>query len=152
MKRQSWQQQMEQYRDGEMPPSDACEIEALLESPEGRNYDATLEALSAAARQAMPREHIADAQLPAFVAGIREGVEAPERSHRGFWALASLSTAALIVALSVFSVIMLNSQDAVHSTVEAAASEIEGAEIDTYTDEEDGTAVVWVSDTGSDTW
>lgn len=149
MKRRNWQHQVEQYRDGELPESGA--IEALLDTPEGRAYDASLKALSAAARESMPRHHIADAQMPAFMAGIREGVEAPERGRRGFWAVASLSTAALIVAASVFSVIMLNSQDAVHSTVEAAQSEIEGVEIDMYTDE-DGTAVVWVSDSGSDAW
>jgi len=147
-----WQERLERYRDGESPEAEALDVEGLLEDPEYRDYDASLAALSASAREAMPRAAIADAQLPAFVAGIREGVETPERGHRGFWALASLSSAAMIVALSVFSVIMLKSQDAVHSTVEAAETAIEGAEIDTYTDEEDGTAVVWVSDTGSDTW
>ncbi len=146
-----WQQRLEQYRDGELGDVDAREIEAMLEDPAHQAYDASLNALGAAARASMPRAGIADEQLPAFMAGIREGVERPQRGYRGFWALASLSTAALIVALSVFSVIMLKSQDAVHSTVEAAATEIEGAEIDTYVDD-DGTAVVWVSDTGSDTW
>ncbi len=148
MKRQTWQERIERYRDGELPDAAAHDIEEMLEEPAHRAYDASLTALGAAARAAMPRAEIADAQLPAFMAGIRDGVETPQRGHRGFWALASLSTAGLIVALSVFSVIMLNSQDAVHSTVEAATTEIEGAEIDTYTDE----AVVWVSDTGSDTW
>ncbi len=152
MKRPTWQERLERYRDGELGESDAQEVEAMLDAPAYRDYDASLAALSSAARESMPRSEIADAQLPAFMAGIREGVETPQRGHRGFWALASLSTAALIVALSVFSLIMLNSHDAVHTTVEAAASDIEGVEIDTYTDEEDGTAVVWVSDTGSDTW
>ena len=151
MKRPTWQERIEQYRDGELPDSETDELELMLEDSMHRDYDTALSSISAAAKDAMPRGVIADEQLPAFVAGIREGVEAPRRGHRGFWALASLSTAALIVALSVFSAIMLNSQDAVHSTVDAAASEIEGVEIDTYMGE-DGTAVVWVSDTGSDTW
>jgi len=152
MKRQTWQERIEQFRDGELPDSEAEELAAMLEEPAHRDYDASLAAMSTAAQGAMPRGVIADEQLPAFVAGIREGIDIPRRGHRGFWALASLSTAALIVSLSVFSVIMLNSQDAVHSTVEAAASEIEGVEIDTSYMGEDGTAVVWVSDTGSDTW
>jgi hypothetical protein len=151
MKRQAWQQQLERYRDGELPKELAKDADRLLESAEGREYDAALAAMADAARDAMPRAAIADAQLPAFVAGIREGVEAPRPGRRGFWALASFSAAASIVALSLFSLILLNSQDAVHSSVEAAASDIEGVEIDAYTDEE-GTAVVWVSETGSDAW
>lgn len=151
MMNRNWQRKVERWHDGELPPSEAEAVARLLEQADAQVYREGLEKMAEAARARMPRQAIADAQFPAFLAGIREAVEVPQRGYRGFWAALSLSTAALIVALSMFLIFTLDDQAAVHSSVEAATTDIEGASIDTYSGE-DGTAVVWVTVGGSDAW
>ncbi len=113
-------------------------------------YEAGLRLLREGAQQAANRAEIADAQFPAFMEGIREETERPARGHRGFWAVVSLSTAALLVALSAFLLFTTGEHatptvvEAVTNEVETVSTEINGATVDSYTDG-DGTTVLWVS-------
>ena len=116
---------------------------------ESAAYEARLRLLREGAAQAAHRAEIADAQFPAFMDGIRENVERPARHYRGFWAVVSLSTAALLVAFSAFLVFTTGDQtvapvEAVTNEVETVSTEINGATVDSYTDGE-GTTVLWVS-------
>jgi hypothetical protein len=113
-------------------------------------YDAGLRLLRKGAQNARQRPEIADAQFPAFMQGIQESIEAPRRGHRGFWAVVSLSTAALLVAMSAFVIFMSTNEhktsvvEAVTTEVETVSTDINGATVDSYTSG-DGTTVVWVS-------
>jgi hypothetical protein len=130
-----WQQQLARRFDGE-----GAEV-SETQTPEERAYLAALERLRTGARAVATRAEIRDAQLPAFLHGIREGIQTPP-SYRRVWALLSLSTAALLVALSAFLVFTWRNDDAA-SVVEAASTQIQGATVSSYS-QEDGTAVVWV--------
>lgn len=129
--------------------------EATGKSPAALNsdlaaYEAGLKMLREGAQSAVQRPEIADAQFPAFMEGIRENLETPRRGHRGFWAVVSLSTAALLVAMSAFVIFMSTNQhdstvvEAVTTEVETVSTDINGATVDSYTSG-DGTTVVWVS-------
>jgi len=118
-------------------------------NPETAAYEAGLRLLRAGANQASEKWEILDAQFPAFMDGIRQEIERPARHTRGFWAVVSLSTAALLVALSAFLVFTTGDQvappvEAVINQVETVSTEINGATVDSYTDDE-GTTVLWVS-------
>ena len=139
-----WERDIARRFDGE---GDAT---VAVPGSEALAYEASLRRLREGAQVAMHRPEIAAAQFPSFMEGIRESIEAPRRHHRGFWAVLSLSTAALLVAISAFLVFAggPDSQhqvvEAVTTQVEAATTEIPGATVEKYTNE-DGTAVVWVS-------
>jgi len=86
-------------------------------------------------------EEIRDAQLPAFMTGIREGVERPVR-WRGVWAFVSIAAAALIVAASVLFIIT-NGPRTVNA-VESCSTELEGATVSSYASG-NGVTTVWVN-------
>ena len=111
-------------------------------TPEERAYVTALERLRAGAHAVATHAEIRDAQLPAFIHGIREGIQTPPGGYRRVWALLSLSTAALLVALSAFLVFTWH-KDETASVVEAASTQIQGATVSSYS-QEDGSAVVWV--------
>ncbi|MCC6487820.1 MAG: hypothetical protein IT364_10005 [Candidatus Hydrogenedentes bacterium] len=133
-----WQREVARRFDGE------SDVQPMAPSAEALAYEASLRQLREGAKLAAYRPEIADAQFPSFMEGIRESIEAPRRHHRGFWAVLSLSTAALLVALSAFLVFGGGPDKSVTTQVEAATTEIPGATVEKYTNE-DGTAVVWVS-------
>ena len=82
------------------------------------------------------------AQFPAFMEGIRESV-APQRHYQGgFWAFASISTAALLIAVAGLILFMQGTPQG-PATVEAASSEIQGASVDYWY--EDGATTVWIT-------
>lgn len=98
------------------------------------------------------RPHISDAQFPAFMDGIRQQLPGQRRPFGGRWALVSVAAAALVVAVSVFAV--LNSaqpQDVRATVVEEATTEIEGARVVWYPNE-DGGATVWIEPAEGDVW
>lgn len=88
---------------------------------------------------------IEDAQMPAFLSGIAEEVHAPRRSRTGMWAMASLSAAALIVAVSMMTI---TSEGPVpvsaDSVIETFSTDIDGASAEVfYTDSH--TPTVWLN-------
>lgn len=128
---------------------DADGLDAALReahSSDEKAYVAALQRMRDGARAIAGAPAISDAQFNAFMAGIREQIDAPPQSHRGIWALLSLSTAALLVALSVFVVFMSNHGNT-ESKVEAATTQLPGATVNSYATS-DGTPVIWIS-TGS---
>jgi hypothetical protein len=139
-----WERDIARRFDGE-----AGESMSGIAAADAASYEAGLRLLREGARQASQRAEIADGQFSAFMDGIRENIERPARHYRGFWAVFSLSTAALLVALSAFLVFGTGDQttpsvEAVTNKVETVSTEINGATVDSYTDGE-GTTVLWVS-------
>lgn len=86
---------------------------------------------------------IADAQLPAFMEGIRGATLAPRRTHRGFWAVASACVTALIIASVVFYAFTGGPREVMATEIESYSTELAGATVTTYL-AEDGTATVCV--------
>jgi anti-sigma-K factor RskA len=111
---------------------------------------ARMRAAARALDEASPR--IEDAQFPSFMAGVREAIEQPQRgNYRGFWAFASLATAALVVAVSAFVVFSGEPPAATASVVEQATTEIRGAVVH-WQHSEEGDTTVWLDVADSDIW
>lgn len=132
--------------------ADLGEAEVLATGQEARTYLEGLRELRRRAQLLPDTPQIADAQFPAFMDGVREGVDRATPGvwgHR-IWAMLSLSAAALLVALSLF--LVWNQAGPVSaSVVEKATTEIQGATVNAYTSES-GTAVVWVDSARVDLW
>jgi hypothetical protein len=136
--------------DGEIALSEA-ERDALLQDPERARYAEALPALRSGAQAAArvtPR--IEDAQMGAFMAGIREGVATPEHApHRGFWAAVSLTAAAMVIAVSTFIVLDGGPQAVQANEVESISTDLEGARLDVY-DSDEGITTIWIVNSGDD--
>lgn len=97
------------------------------------------------------REGIGDQQFPAFMNGIREGVQQPARPYARLWAWTSLAAAALIVAVSVFSVTSGDPAPVEGTVVESWSTDLEDADV-TYHPSKNGTTTVWVNVPREDLW
>lgn len=86
-----------------------------------------------------------DAQMPAFLAGISESVHAPKRRHAGLWAMASVSAAALIVAVSMMSITSEGPTPVAADTiVETYSTDIDGASVELFRTDSD-TPTIWLN-------
>jgi len=86
---------------------------------------------------------VEDPQLPAFMAGIRDQLDAPPARSRSIWAVTSLVTAAMVVALATFAMIK-GGPDPVRATEVEVSTEIEGAEVGWY-DSDDDSITIWIN-------
>lgn len=146
-----WTRQVERWFDGEsrQPRDVAQHIDGC---PACQAYARRLELFRAGAQAVAVRQEIASPQFPAFLEGIREGIEQPRRRHTGVWALASLMAASLIVAISLFAV-FTGGPDPVgaeHTVVESASTEMEGATVEMQNSTDGSRAIVWVHRPGKD--
>ncbi len=98
---------------------------------------------------------IADAQMPAFTAGIRAGIRHHEEApapRRARWTMASLTAAALWVAVTAFWVFTAGPDPVDATPVESTWTELEGVRIDAWYDDEQGVTTVWMSESPEDIW
>lgn len=90
---------------------------------------------------------IADAQFSAFMAGIRDQIEAPAAAsggaHRSWWAMASLAAASLLVAASALYIFSGGPEPVRASEVESVSTDIAGATTG-YEYAPDGNTTVWI--------
>ncbi len=131
-----WQRELANRFDA----GDTASIESSLHEEE-RAYLAGLRRLREGSQAVATRAQISDGQMRAFMHGIREGIET-RPSYRRFWALLSLTTAALLVASSAFLVLTWHKGDP--KDAYAASTQIPGATVDSYSNT-DGTQYVWVN-------
>lgn len=124
----SWESRVEAHFDGYAEKG--AEVEAHLAAcAECSGQLRQWQALRAGVARLPKPRGIEDAQFGAFMAGIRDGIEQPAPSHRGFWAALSLVGASLVVALAVFS--MFTGPAPVKATeVKSFSTQIEGATVD----------------------
>ncbi len=145
MWRKRREQQIARVFDGEAADSKTA-------GPPGELHD-SLTLIREGARAARRRAEIADAQFPAFLNGIHARIaEEPSRatafgrsfSRDRLWAVVSLTSAALIVALSAILVFSGETPDVRATTVvEEVSTDIDGASVHWDTSD-DGATVVWV--------
>ena len=98
-----------------------------------------------AAIEAMPASPvISDVQMSAFLEGISEGVHRPRRGLTGIWAMASAITAAVIVAISMMTIMSTGPEPVgAESEIETVSTEIDGATVEIIEDD-DETPTVWL--------
>lgn len=124
-----WAEKVQAYFDQE--PQRAAGVEAHLEKcPECAGLLRGLQGLRMAA-QAVPRTRgIEDGQFGAFMAGIREGIEAPARRWSAWWAGLSVVGAATVVALALYSIIAEPGVVVKATEVKSTSTQIENATVD----------------------
>lgn len=135
-----WVEKVEQWFDGDRR-DDAAINDHLASCGLCRSHIARLETLRAGIGAIAQHHTIQDAQLPAFMAGIREGVEQAQPRRGGLWASLSLGLAALVVSISAYVMFPTGSSQVV-ATVESAETELVGGEV--HVDVSGGTTTVWV--------
>lgn len=151
MKTKITKQRLEAWFDGHLS-ADSIDEESL--TPDLKAHLGLLRAMRGGARATEKSHEISDGQMPAFLAGIRDQAEGEPVAGRwpGLWAYASVATAAVVVALSTLFIVAGPPEEvAAQSEVQTFSSEIEGAQIDAYTNE-NGTAVVWINAPEADVW
>jgi len=110
-----------------------------------------LQALRDAA-QGVPRDEIASAQFLAFMAGIREGVTAPEPVRRPVWRLGWMAAAVLVLTFSLFWTVS-GGPDAYEATVvESCSSDLEGATVSAYASDDGVMTVAVMVSVDEDSW
>ncbi len=135
-------ERVERRFDGEMTGSREFE-EHLAGCPECTHRLEDLKALRTAIEFTKARVEISDAQFPSFMQGIEDEIEPPRRRQVGLWAVASAFAAALVVALSLISILSPGPEPLQAVTIEEASTEIEGATTSVYVNEE--TTMVWIN-------
>ena len=142
---------LEHWFDGEHV--DNAHIKAHVEHCAAcQTHLAFLNATRDAIEASPPSPKIADAQLPAFLEGIAQGIELqPRRRFTGLWVMASSVAAALIAAISMMSMITPTAPPVGAQTIMVEGSEstdIDGATIEYDTENE--TPTIWLNLDASD--
>lgn len=146
-----YRKDIEPYFDGELPDSTAMQRH-LGTCPKCTAHLEQLESMRGGLRNAIEHAEISDAQLPAFMEGIREHTQRPARRHTGLWAMASAAAAAVIVAGSLLYVMSPQKAPVSADTIiEESSTDINGATTETFISD-DGTATVWVNVPDGDMW
>ncbi len=136
-------ERVERWFDGEVTGSQGIE-EHLAGCPECTRRLEDLKALRTAIESTKARVEVSDAQFPSFMQRIEDEIELPRRRHVGLWAVASALAAALVVALSLISIVSPGPGPLQAVTIEEASTEIEGATTESvYVNEE--TTMVWIN-------
>lgn len=135
------QAEIERWFDGESIQGGFAE--AHLEScAECAKHLRFLELSRQAVGAVVQRAEIADSQFASFMDGIHQETSQRPRNRRGLWTLASLVSAALLIALSIFAVVTPGKAPAI--AVDHYETGVEGASIELlYSD--DDTPTVWVN-------
>lgn len=115
-----------------------------------RDYADAVRLMRSGAREAAHAPEISDAQLGAFIAGIRDGIERPEPRTAGLWATASVVAAALVLVLSLLAVFSRGGEPVRATEVESAYTELEGVTVEF--DNRGDVSTVWVTMPESDLW
>lgn len=148
MKTCRWMQRVEALHDG---IQDAKAQAHLDRCGTCTAHLARLKRFSAAIATVRRDATIEDAQFNVFMAGIHEEIAPKPMWRRGFWAMTSLTTAALLIALSVWGVFRLGLEPHAMTEVEAMETELVGASLD-WVPADDGVATLWVNISEDDTW
>ena len=137
------QHEVERWFDG--AAADARDVEKHIEGcPECAAHLNELKRIRAAIHAAKIEAEIGEEQFPAFMRGIEEGIAAPKRSPVGRWAMASALAAALIVALSVISIVSPGTEPIQAITIEESSTDIDGATTESVVVNEE-TTMVWIN-------
>ncbi|MFO7776339.1 MAG: hypothetical protein R6W89_11120 [Candidatus Hydrogenedentota bacterium] len=153
MNRCRWAKTVEQWFDEGMT-ADRAAARHVAECPSCAQTLAVLKQMREGAQTIARREAVSNSQFPAFMEGIREGIEtehAPAWHFNRLWTLSSLAAAALIASASLFTVFTGERGEVEGSVVESYSTELENADVSSYSTE-NGTTTVWVTTAEEDLW
>lgn len=152
MNRCKWVSQVERWFDGETATDGPADVSAHVSACRVCSARVSeLRRLRAGAAAVVRHEEIGDGQFASFMTGVRDGLAPRPRGWGRFWAVASLTAAALIAAISTF-VIITDQPETVDATVvESVTTDLEGATVQTYEDEEGDTTIA-VTMSKDDIW
>ncbi|MFP4172121.1 MAG: hypothetical protein ACLFV4_04330 [Candidatus Hydrogenedentota bacterium] len=148
-----WTKTVERWFDEGMTP-DRTAARHVAECPHCAQTLALLKQMREGAQTAARREAVSNSQFPAFMEGIREGIEteqAPAWHFNRLWTLSSLAAAALIASASLFTVFTGERGEVEGSVVESYSTDLENADVSSYSTE-NGTTTVWVTTAEEDLW
>ena len=143
MKTCTWIKDIEAYVDGESR-RDTLDIEKHLADCAlcTEHHDSLLH-VRAALGSLAAKPVLSDNQFPAFMEGIHENIGAGKRHPRNFWAILSLSAAALVISIATFSI--FSESDPVRANeVESVSTQIQGATVH-WDNSDDGVTTIWIS-------
>ncbi len=146
-----WERKVTTYFDQETVEKDAVETHLLVCADCREHLDIleTVRQYTTEVRENTPK--IRDEQMPAFMRGIEDALaEAPVKSHKSLWAMLSLVTAALVMAVATFS-IFTGPGPAKATEIESVSTELEGATVEWY-DMDNGVTTVWINVSEDDVW
>ncbi len=153
MDRCRWAKTVEQWFDEGMTP-DTPAARHAAQCASCVQTLAILEQMREGAQITARREAISNSQFPAFMEGIREGIEAaqaPAWHFNRLWTLSSVAAAALIASASLFAVFTGERGEVEGSVVESYSTDLENADVSSYSTE-NGTTTVWVTTAEEDLW
>jgi anti-sigma factor RsiW len=111
----------------------------------------SLNAMRAGVKAALGKSPLQPPAFDPFMAAIRERTTEPQpHRRRALWALASVTTAALLVAASIF-LVFTQEQKADATVVESCSSDIEDATITSYSSG-NGVTTVCINVARDDVW
>lgn len=137
-----WTKRIEAYVDGEATDTGAVESHLDICAPCTRHY-AFLRQMRAAVSGLPASPEVSDGQFPAFMEGIQAEVASTHRRPGGFWALMSLSAAALVIAIATFS-IFTGPGPVKANEVESVSTQLDGATVH-WDNSDDGVTTIWIS-------
>jgi len=140
MKTCRWFKEIEIYVDGETARPETVEAHLATCPACAAHRDSLLTWRGVTRPLATPV--LSDEQFPAFMAGIRAELDAPRRRHGGFWALMSLTAAALVIAIAVFSIFTGPTNNPTQATeVKSVSTDIDNATVSVETPEDGVTTI-----------
>lgn len=135
------QEKVERWFDGESIEGGFAEshVETCAECAKHLRF---LESSREAVGTIVQRAEIADSQFAAFMDGIHQETSQPPRHRRGLWTLASLVSAALLIALSIVAVVSPGQTPVI--AVDHYETGVEGASIELL-ESDDDVSTLWVN-------
>jgi anti-sigma factor RsiW len=144
MKNCRWFKDVEALVDGEARNAQAVESH-VSDCPVCAAHRSGLLEWRAALAPALSAPVLSDQQFPAFMEGIRAGIQEPRTRSGGIWALLSLAAAALVIAVATFSMFSNPASVRVNANeVESVSTDIEGATVGVENGENSVTTI-WIS-------
>jgi anti-sigma factor RsiW len=138
----TWTKKIDAWLDGEL--TETATVQAHLEDCPACARHHALALQMREAVQALPTApEVADGQFSAFLEGIERGIEAPRKGPGNFWALASLTAAALVIAVATFS-LFTGPGPVKANEVESISTQLDNATVH-WDNSDDGVTTIWIS-------
>ena len=131
MKPCQWFPKIERYLDDELQDTTTTEAH-LQQCPLCTQHLNHLKKMRNAITENRNTPQIQEAQFPAFMQGIQQRKNTQTNPFKGWWALASLTAAAILVAVATISIFRPQDKPVNATEVESVSTELEGATVDWY--------------------
>lgn len=138
-----WISKIDAYVDGESDNPQSVEDHLQTCTECAHHRDSVLQMRSAIGALTAGTPHVSDEQFRSFMNGIQDGMHTNRRSPRGFWALMSLTAAALVIAVATFS-LFTGPGPVKANEVESVSTQLDNATVH-WDNSDDGVTTIWIS-------